>query len=165
MSGSHESLESVEDLNIPALGLTMRVRPVSLNGTSPLTILETTQAPGFGPPLHLHPQAEIFRVLEGEYLYQVGEERFKAHPGDLITVPGGEPHAFLNLTAHPARQLVITLPAMDAYGYFVGLGELMSGARTTLAQLNEFGARWGIETLGPPLRPDPTSDPPVLNPS
>jgi hypothetical protein len=30
--------------------------------------MEQVNAPGFGPPLHRHNEAEIFRVLEGVYL-------------------------------------------------------------------------------------------------
>ncbi len=110
-------MEEGSNLAIPGIGLTLIVRSLPCGVNDTLTILETTNAPGFGPPLHRHHETEIFRVLEGEYLYQVEEKRFKARPGDLITVPGDVPHGFVNTSAQPARQLVIMLPAMDAYRF------------------------------------------------
>jgi mannose-6-phosphate isomerase-like protein (cupin superfamily) len=52
-------------IKIPQLGLefTMRPGPEMLNGT--MTIFETVNAPGFGPPVHRHREAEVFRVMEG----------------------------------------------------------------------------------------------------
>jgi uncharacterized cupin superfamily protein len=120
-----------------------------------LVILETTNASGFGPPLHRHHETEIFRILEGDYLYEVDGKRFQATAGDLITVPGGVAHAFTNISPHPARQLVLMLPAMDALAFFTGLGEIMAAGRPDPATLNTYGAQWGVEFLGPPIHPTP----------
>ncbi len=113
-------------LKIPAIGLELAVRLPKTASDGSLVILETTNAPGFGPPLHRHRETEIFRVLEGEYLYEVDGKRFHATPGDLITVPGGVPPSFTNPSSHPARQIVLMLPAMDAQAFFTGLGDLMA---------------------------------------
>jgi quercetin dioxygenase-like cupin family protein len=51
-----------------------------------------------GPPLHIHPnQDEFFYVLEGEYLYQVGDDKYQMKAGDTIFLPRGVPHAFVQL--------------------------------------------------------------------
>ncbi len=152
MDEVHETMGEGSNLAIPGIGLTLRVRSLPCGVNDTLTILETTNAPGFGPPFHRHHETEIFRVLEGEYLYQVEEKRFKARPGDLITVPGGVPHGFVSTSAQPAKQLVLMLPAMDAYRFFKGLGDLMSEGRPSSSQLNDFGRPWGVELLGPPLK-------------
>ncbi|MBM6595217.1 cupin domain-containing protein [Microvirga pudoricolor] len=138
---------------IPAMGLKLLVRlpPDKTGGT--LSIIETTNAPGFGPPLHRHREAEIFHVLEGEYLYEVDGKRFRAREGDLMSIPGGAAHAFVNLTNKPARQSVIIAPGLDAAGFFTELAGVMQDGRPDTDTLNAFGRKWGVEFLGPPLMP------------
>jgi quercetin dioxygenase-like cupin family protein len=148
----HASAASAAKLNIPAIGLELSVcLPLDASGGS-LTVLETVNAAGFGPPLHRHHETEIFRVLEGEYLYEVDGRRFQAATGDLITVPGGVAHTFTNISDRPARQLVLMLPAMDAVAFFSGLGEIMASGHPDRSALNAFGASWGVEFLGPPIK-------------
>jgi quercetin dioxygenase-like cupin family protein len=139
-------------VKIPAIGLELAVRLPQSASDGSLVILETINAPGFGPPLHRHPETEIFRVLEGEYLYEVDGKRFHAAPGDLVTVPGGIAHTFTNLSDRPARQIVLMLPAMDALSFFTGLGEIMAAGRPDHATLAAYGAKWGVEFLGPPIK-------------
>ncbi len=139
-------------LLIPAIGLELQVRlPPGASGGA-MTVIETRNAPGFGPPLHRHKEAEIFRVLSGRYLYEVDGERFFAETGDVVSVPGGAAHTFINAGHEPARQLVIIAPGLDATAFFTGLGELMKGGLPGKDALNAFGKAWGMEFLGPPLR-------------
>jgi quercetin dioxygenase-like cupin family protein len=138
-------------LDIPNLGLELMVRlPHSASGGA-LTVMETINAPGFGPPLHRHHETEVFRVIEGRYLYEVDGRRFYAAAGDLVSVPGGVAHTFTNVSDRPSRQLVLMLPAMDALGFFSGLGKLMAAGRPDMLALNAYGALWGVEFLGPPI--------------
>ncbi len=138
-------------LDIPAMCLDWTVGlSVGVSGGA-LTVLETVNAAGFGPPLHRHHETEVFRVLEGRYLYEVDGKRFYASAGDLVSVPGGAAHTFTNVTDGPARQLVLMLPAMDAVGFFGGLGRLMAAGRPDMATLNAYGAPWGVDFLGPPI--------------
>jgi quercetin dioxygenase-like cupin family protein len=150
-----EFFRSVSDhgdtVAIPALGLELAVRlPPEASGKA-LTIIETSNAAGFGPPLHRHRETEVFRVFEGRYLYEVDGKRFEAHPGDVVSVPGNAAHAFLNLGDTTARQLVMILPGRDAKGFFVGLGDIRAHGKQPQEVLNAFGASWGVEFLGPPL--------------
>ncbi|MEM9360394.1 MAG: cupin domain-containing protein [Pseudomonadota bacterium] len=116
-------------------------------------MIETINEPAFGPPLHRHPQTEIFRVLEGRYLYQCDDRRFVAETGDVVTIPGGAAHAFCNLTDKPGRQLVVILPSFDTKAFFTGLGDIMADGVPEQDVMNAFSARWEIEFLGPPLQP------------
>jgi quercetin dioxygenase-like cupin family protein len=137
-------------LQIEALGLELAVRlPPTVTGGE-LTLFETVNAPGYGPPLHLHRETEIFRVLEGRYLFQVDSRRFEARSGDVVSVPGGAIHAFGNITDKPARQLVLMLPGMDAHAFFLGLSQVLL-TKPSRDDLNVFGKPWGVEFLGPPL--------------
>ena len=76
------------------------------------------QSPKGGPPLHIHTkQDEWFYVLEGEYLFQVGEERFQLKTGDTIFLPRNIQHAFVQKTEQ-ARVIVSYLPAGKMEDFF-----------------------------------------------
>ena len=147
----HSSSHDLSVVKIPALGLDLTVRLPPEAAGKALTVIETTNAPGFGPPLHRHVETEVFRVLEGRYLFEVNGRRLEAGEGDVISVPGGAAHAFVNITDQPARQLVMILPGMDAQAFFVGLGEVFAKGKPDREALNVFGKPWGVEFLGPPL--------------
>jgi quercetin dioxygenase-like cupin family protein len=139
-------------ISIPAIGLDLFVRmPPSSNG-GVMTVIETINAPGFGPPRHRHNEVEVFRVLEGRYLYEVDGKRFHADAGDLVSVPGGAEHGFVNITERPARQLIMILPGLDAARFFTELGGVMKNGVPDQQALNEFGRRWNVEFLGSPLK-------------
>lgn len=149
-----QSRRDENTIRIPAIGLDLRVRLPNQASGGALEMIETINAPGYGPPLHRHPETEVFRVLKGRYLYQVGDRSFFAEEGDVVSVPGGTAHAFVNVTDAPAEQLILILPGMDAEAFFKGLGELMQAGIPAKDVLNRFGQRWNVEFLGPPLRKD-----------
>lgn len=154
----HSAANNLPTINISALGLELAVRlpPDASDGT--LTVIETTNAAGFGPPLHRHGETEVFRVLEGRYLFEVDGRRFEAEAGDMISVPGGAAHTFVNITDQPARQLVMMLPGMDAQKFFIELGETFAAGKPDREALNAFGQPWGVEFLGPPLSRKASAD-------
>ena len=124
---------------IPAIGLELRVRvPPEASGGA-LTTIETTNAPGFGPPLHRHRETEVFCVLKGRYLFEIDGRRFTANAGDVVTAPGGSAHTFVNIADQPARQLIQILPGLDAAAFFTGLGAVMRDGKPDQDALNAFG--------------------------
>lgn len=143
-------------IRIPALGLTVRVRvsPDGENGSP--TIVETTNAPGFGPPVHRRAEAEIFEVVTGRYLFEVDGERFIARRGDLVSVPAGAARAFVNVTGTGARQKVIIQPGIDAAAFFTEFAHALDPQTLDdpVLRLRRFGERWGIVFLGAPLAVD-----------
>ncbi len=140
-------------IKIPAIGLDLFVRlPPAISGGA-FCFIETINAPGKGPPRHRHREAEIFRVIEGRYLYQVEERRFFAEAGDVVSIPGGAAHGFVNVTDAPARQYILIAPALDATAFFTELAETIRDGLPDQTALNAFGIKWGVEFLGPPLSP------------
>ncbi len=135
--------------DVPSLGLTITVvlPPEPADGT--MTVFETKNLPGFGPPLHRHREMEVFRVLEGRYLYEVDGKRSYCDTGDVVCVPGGVAHRFVNVSDQPARQLVMMLPGLDSAKFFTELEQAL-----VHKTLDAFGARWGVDFLGPPLKVD-----------
>lgn len=63
--------------------------------------------PGSGPKLHKHPYEEVFVVQEGTVTFTVGDEVIEASGGQIVVVPAGAPHKFVNSGAGPLRQIDI----------------------------------------------------------
>jgi mannose-6-phosphate isomerase-like protein (cupin superfamily) len=140
-------------IKIPAIGLDLYVRLPPVMSDGAFCFIETVNAPGKGPPQHRHREAEIFRIIEGRYLYQVDGRRFFAEAGDVVSIPGGAAHGFINVTDAPARQYILIAPALDAVAFFTELAATMRDGIPDRAALNAFGGKWGVEFLGPPLNP------------
>jgi mannose-6-phosphate isomerase-like protein (cupin superfamily) len=74
-------------------------------------------------PLHVHEREdELFYVLEGEHVIQVGEQEFQIGPGGLVFAPRGIPHAQRRVVPRQGRVLVLTAPA-GLEGFFRELAE------------------------------------------
>ncbi len=61
-------------------------------------------APGEGPRLHRHPYEEVFVVHEGQATYTVGDTTLEVTAGQIVLVPAGLPHKFVNSGEGPLRQ-------------------------------------------------------------
>lgn len=64
-----------------------------------------------GPPLHRHDFDETFYMLDGELVFQVGDERFARRPGEIAFVPRNVVHALANHSDADARYLLVCTPA------------------------------------------------------
>ena len=63
-------------------------------------------------PLHVHEnEDELFYVLQGEHIFQVGEAEFRAGLGGAVFAPRGVPHAQRRVVPRSGRVLVFTSPA------------------------------------------------------
>jgi mannose-6-phosphate isomerase-like protein (cupin superfamily) len=63
--------------------------------------------PGSGAALHKHPYEEIFVVQEGEATFTVGDAMIEVSGGQILVVPAGVPHKFVNSGSGPLRQVDI----------------------------------------------------------
>ncbi len=52
--------------------------------------------PGEGPALHRHAYDEAFAIGEGHAAFTIDGALVEADPGDVVLVPAGVPHAFVN---------------------------------------------------------------------
>ena len=63
--------------------------------------------PGGGAVLHKHPYEEVFVTLEGEATFTVGDATIEVSAGQIVVVPAGVPHKFVNSGSGPLRQVDI----------------------------------------------------------
>ncbi len=73
-------------------------------GATSVSLHLTDLAPGQGPPLHRHPYEEVFVIYEGQATYTVGDTTLEARAGQVVLVPAGMPHKFINSGEGPLRQ-------------------------------------------------------------
>lgn len=107
-------------------------------------------APG-GPPLHIHhDQDEWFFVSEGEFIFQVGDERFRLTAGDSVLGPRKVPHAFANIS-ETGRLLILYQPAGTIEQCFLDSRNLSKSSSPTLDDWQAVVRRHRIEIVGPPL--------------
>jgi mannose-6-phosphate isomerase-like protein (cupin superfamily) len=65
------------------------------HGASISLILDRS-APGHGPRLHRHTYDETWVVQAGSVTFTAGDETHQAGPGDVVVVPAGVAHKFVN---------------------------------------------------------------------
>ena len=63
--------------------------------------------PGGGPKLHRHPYEEVFIVQEGTATFTAGDETVEVKGGQVIVVPAGVAHKFVNSGEERLRQVDI----------------------------------------------------------
>lgn len=116
-----------------------------------LFVLEQANDKKGGPPRHLHHDVdEIFYALDGEYIIEVGSERFHLKPGDCVLGPREIPHAWAFAGGSPGRLLISFAPAgkMEAFFNERDNRGIKPGAYTNDAA---FMHAYGMELIGPPL--------------
>jgi quercetin dioxygenase-like cupin family protein len=62
---------------------------------------------GGGPGLHTHPYAEVFVIQAGEVVFTAGDETIEAKAGQIVVVPAGVPHKYVNSKGERARHIDI----------------------------------------------------------
>ena len=128
--------------------LTFKVRGDETDGN--VFAFESTVAPGEGPPLHVHPEAdEVVYALQGTFRFQLDGEVREAPTGSFMFIPRGVAHTWQNVGDEPARLFVVFTPAgMEAF--FVRFSE-HAGEASPEEAFRRFGSEAGMDVLGPSL--------------
>ncbi len=131
--------------------LDLKVSGKDTNGE--LALFEQTGlSPKRGTPLHIHHnQDEIFNVIEGEYHFVVGKEKFKLTAGDTIFLPRKVPHAWTQVS-EKAKMNVIVQPAGKLEEFFVTMAAFKG--EPTKEQIARIFSDNGMQIVGPPLKVD-----------
>jgi len=116
-----------------------------------LFLIEQTMLEKGGPPRHLHlEQEEWFYSLEGEFIVEVGHERFALKPGDSLFAPRKVPHVWAYVGTHPGKILIAFSPAGKMEAFF----DETTKANAMPPQDPALWLAHGMELIGPPLAID-----------
>jgi mannose-6-phosphate isomerase-like protein (cupin superfamily) len=80
---------------------------VGAEHNSGLCVIFVDAEPGRGPSLHTHPYEEVLIILEGHATLDDGEGRREVSAGDVVLIPPGRPHGFVNSGEGRLRQIDI----------------------------------------------------------
>jgi mannose-6-phosphate isomerase-like protein (cupin superfamily) len=119
-----------------------------------LFIMEHTNRKKGGPPRHLHHnEDDWFYAIEGDYVVEVGSERFRLKSGDSILGPREVPHAWAFVGDTPGKMLIAFAPANKMEAFFREGMRRHNNAYSNSANESdkEFFHAYGMELLGPPL--------------
>lgn len=112
------------------------------------SLLEATEPPNFGPPMHIHHNtAEAFYVVEGLYRIFIGSETYECPQGSFIFIPAGVEHGF-RVGDVPSRKINIYSPAAMV-GYFDALSAAIRSGEMDPDRLDEIARAAGMEVTGP----------------
>lgn len=131
------------------LGVSSVAFKVTPQDSEGILILENTFHQPGGPARHLHhAQDEWFYILEGEFLFEVGDESFRLRPGDALLGPRKIPHVWAFLGgSQRGRILIAFMPAGMMESFF----RKVTKANAMPPQDPALWRAHGMELLGPPL--------------
>jgi len=119
-----------------------------------LLIYDTIRQEKGGPALHLHHrQDEIFYVIKGEFIVQVGDDSFSLKSGDTAFAPRKVAHAFAKINDGEAQMLVMFQPAGSMEDFFRQMSKF--GKEIPKNQEHTLKELWrthGMQVVGPPLK-------------
>jgi mannose-6-phosphate isomerase-like protein (cupin superfamily) len=113
-------------------------------------VFEAVTPPGVGMPLHVHRhEDEFFRVLDGEFEFQLDQNIQKVTTGAMVLSPRNIPHAFRNLGTKPGRTVWSVMPGANFEKFFEELGSLPAGKEPDMGKVTDIFKRHDIEMLPP----------------
>jgi mannose-6-phosphate isomerase-like protein (cupin superfamily) len=126
------------------------IKVSTLDTDGGLSVLEITSFDKGGPARHLHhEQDEWFYVVEGEYVSEVGEERYELGPGDSVLAPRKVAHVWAHVGEGTGRLIAALQPAGEIEAFFDNLATL--GSSPKREELQRAFSSYGLELIGPPL--------------
>jgi quercetin 2,3-dioxygenase len=125
------------------------IKIASKDNDGALSVFEYIGNEKGGPPLHIHPhQDEIFFIVSGDYLFQVGSERYQLQTGDTIFLPRNVPHTFAQVSA-TGKMFFLFQPSGKMEDFFRAIGKLTTPPKPEIAaKIFEENA---MKIVGPPL--------------
>jgi quercetin dioxygenase-like cupin family protein len=137
---------------VNVLGIPMVIRINGRDTGGVVSVVESYDVPGGGPPPHIHRREdETFEVLEGEYEFTVDGKSFVARKGATIFAPRGIPHTYRYLSQTPGRLMCVITPA-GFEGFFEAIGALTPEQQQDIPRVMTIANQFGLEILPPPQR-------------
>ena len=113
-------------------------------------VFEAVTPPGAGMALHVHRhEDEFFRVLDGEFEFQLDKQIQKVTTGAMVGFPKDIPHAFRNVGTKPGRTLWAVMPGANFEKFFEELGSLPAEREPDMGKVTEIFNRHDIKILPP----------------
>jgi len=141
-----------EELNIMGGQFDCKVSARDTDGA--LCIYDTRRQAKGGPARHVHHyQDELFYVIKGEFIAQVGDDTLNLKAGDFAFAPRKIPHTFAKISDGDAQMLVMFQPAGSMEDFFKQMAKFGKEIpKNKEKDLKALFAAHGMELVGPPLK-------------
>jgi mannose-6-phosphate isomerase-like protein (cupin superfamily) len=114
-------------------------------------LFESVREKKGGPREHFHyEQDEWWYILEGEFIFKIGDKTFTAKAGDSVFGPRKIPHTFAKSNDGNARLIILFEPAGKMNEYFEAVAQGVT-KHFTDEENAEFKRKHGFEVTGPAL--------------
>jgi quercetin dioxygenase-like cupin family protein len=121
---------------------------VATQDSSDTFIIEMTIWERGGPPRHIHPhQDEWFYLIEGEFAFEIGDEKFTLKAGESMLAPRGVPHVWAYIGDARGKMLIAFMPAGKMEAFF----RETTQANAMPPRDPALWRRYDMEVVGPPL--------------
>ena len=110
------------------------------------SVTEIIASPGDSTPVHIHKnEDEHIHVLDGTVQFQLGEDKFEATSGTVVSLPRGIAHAWGNASDTSVRLIATLTPG----GCEEALREIAIAGKDV--DLMAIATRYEVSVVGPPL--------------
>jgi len=136
--------------NVNILGIPMLIRMHGRDTGGVLSVVESHDVRGGGPPPHIHRREdETFQILEGDYEFMVGGRTILAKPGTTLFAPRGVAHTYRYTGQTPGRPRCVITPA-GFEGFFEEIGALTPQQQEDIPRVMQIAKKNGLELPGDP---------------
>ena len=120
-----------------------------------MCVFELTGGMWAGPRHLHHDQDEWIYVIDGEFQFEVGGQRFNAGPGESVFIPRKAPHVWACVSGQPGKIINVYQPAGKMEEFFRELGKYSGKPYVhealSIDELRRLFHDHGMDLLGPPL--------------
>ena len=135
-------------LNVLGIPMVIRIHGRDTGGV--VSVVESHDVPGGGPPPHVHHREdETFQILKGEYEWTVGAKKFIAKEGATIFAPRGIAHTYRYIGHAPGRLMCVITPA--GFERFFEEISAISPQPQDVPRVLAIGEKYGLEFPPPPM--------------
>jgi mannose-6-phosphate isomerase-like protein (cupin superfamily) len=133
-------------------GDTFTTKVSTIDTEGDIFVFESTRIKEGGPTHHYHfDQDEWWYVLQGQFLFKIGEKMFQANAGDSVFGPRMIPHSFAKVGEGEGKLLMFFQPAGKMEEFFTKISEGAVKGMTEEEQ-DKFRENHGFKRVGPPIK-------------
>src|SRR5215469_17552444 len=135
--------------NMNVLGIPMVIRVHGRETGGIVSVVESHDVPGGGPPPHIHRREdETFQILEGDYEFTVGDKKIVCKPGTTLFAPRDVPHTYRYLGKTPGKLMCVITPS-GFEGFFEEIGALSPQQQQDIPRVVQIAKKYELEILPP----------------
>ena len=122
---------------------------IATQDDSGIFVIEMTIWEKGGPARHMHhAQDEWFYVVEGDFVFELGDERFRLNAGESLLAPRKVPHVWAYAGDGRGKLVIVFTPAGEMEAFL----RETTKANAMPPQDPQLWRNYGMELMGPPLR-------------